>query len=119
VLRNSISLFLIAAVLSLAGCGESADESSSEAQQSEPVKVSHCGVDQGTSMEIQATNGLPDPTAYVLQLYWFDTTGRQADGVTMTTDSIAPGKTITFTVHGRQAGDTTGWTCDFKVLGAQ
>ncbi|RSN88936.1 hypothetical protein DMH26_30710 [Streptomyces sp. WAC 05379] len=70
-------------------------------------------------MEIQATNSLPDPTAYVVQLYWFDTTGRQADGVKMTTDSIAPGKTITFTVHGRTPGDTAGWTCDVKVLGAR
>lgn len=118
-LRNSLSLFLFLASFAIAGCGGTGDDSSGEAQQSEPAKVSHCDVDQGNSMEIQATNSLPDPTAYVLQLYWFDATGRQADGVQMTTDSIAPGKTITFTVHGRQAGDTAGWTCDLKVLGAQ
>ncbi|WP_326722782.1 hypothetical protein OHT59_28640 [Streptomyces sp. NBC_00243] len=70
-------------------------------------------------MEIQASNDFPDPTAYLIQLYWFDAAGRQADGVRMTTDSVAPGKTITFTVYGRQPGDTAGWSCDVKVLGAQ
>lgn len=113
-LRNSIRLSLLLASVALAGCGGSEGESSSEAQSSEPVTVKSCGA----SMEIEATNDFPDPTAYVLQLYWFDTTGRQVRGVKMTTDGIAPGKTITFTVHGSLT-NTEEWTCDVKVLGAQ
>lgn len=114
-LRNSIRLFLLLASVALAGCGGAGDESSKgEAQQSEPVTVKSCGA----SMEIEATNDFPDPTAYALQLYWFDATGRQARGIKMTTDGIAPGKTIAFTVHGSLT-NTEEWTCDVKVLGAQ
>lgn len=113
-LRKSLPIFLLLASVAVAGCGGSGDESSSEAQQSEPVKVKSCGA----SMEIEATNDFPDPTAYLIQLYWFDTTGRQARGIKMTTDGIAPGKTITFTVHGSLT-NTEEWTCDVKVLGAQ
>jgi hypothetical protein len=101
--------------LVIAGCGSAEDKSSGTgAQSSEPVRVKSCGA----SMKIEATNDFPDPTAYVLQLYWFDATGRQARGIKMTTDGIAPGKTITFTVYGSLT-NTEEWTCDVKVLGSQ
>lgn len=103
------------AVVAVVGCGSETDQGSgTDTQSDEPVKVKSCGA----SMEIEATNDFPDPTAYVLQLYWFNQAGRQVRGVKMTTDGIAPGKTITFTVHGSLT-NTEEWSCDVKVLGAQ
>ncbi|WP_145969032.1 hypothetical protein [Streptomyces hyaluromycini] len=70
-------------------------------------------------MELKATNDFPNPTAYMIQLYWFDKSGRQVDGLRMTSPAIQPGKSVTFTAEGRVPGDTEGWTCGVKVLGAQ
>ncbi|AVV42369.1 hypothetical protein C6376_13975 [Streptomyces sp. P3] len=108
-----IALFTSVAI---AGCG-STDEKSGESD--EPVKVTHCGTDQGTTMELKATNDFPDVTAYVIQLYWFNGEGRQVDMGQTTTDAIQPGKSLTFKVIGRRPGDATVRTCEVKVLGAQ
>ncbi|WP_405823083.1 hypothetical protein OG241_41530 [Streptomyces sp. NBC_01390] len=119
-IRTGLAGMALLSAVSVAGCGGQGDKSSDDAESDEPVKVTRCAVgkDLGSSMDIQATNEFADPTAYLIQLYWFDAQGRQAHGVKMTTDGIAPGKTITFTVHG-VPGDTEGWTCDVKVLGTQ
>lgn len=101
-------------VVAITGCGSTGDKS---AQSDEPVKVTHCGTGQDTTMELRATNNFPDPTAYFIQLYWFDKTGRQADALRMTSPAIQPGKSITFTAEARMPGE--GWTCGVKVLGAE
>ncbi|SFM89696.1 hypothetical protein SAMN04487980_100770 [Streptomyces sp. cf124] len=114
-MRTRFAWVALATGLAIAGCGSAQDDSSDTgAQSDEPVTVKSCGA----SMEIQATNDFPDPTAYFIQLYWFDATGRQVRGIKMTTDGIAPGKTITFTVHGSLT-NTEEWMCDVKVLGTQ
>ncbi|MEU7417775.1 hypothetical protein [Streptomyces antibioticus] len=102
--------------LAIAGCGSTDDKG---AESDEPVKATHCGTGQGTTMELRATNDFPNPTAYVIQLYWFNGEGRQVEMGQMTTDAIQPGKSLTFNVTGRRPGDATVRTCEVKVLGAE
>ena len=104
------------AVLSLVGCDGAPDKNT---QSDEPVKITHCGTGQGTTMELWATNDFPNPTAYLIQLYWFDGSGRQVETGEMTTDAIRAGKSITFTATGRMPGYSEVRTGDVKVLGAQ
>ncbi|MET8975886.1 hypothetical protein ABZX85_09715 [Streptomyces sp. NPDC004539] len=105
--------------LAVAGCGSSEDGGSPGAQSDEPVKVIDCGTGKGTTMELRATNDYPDPTAYFIQLYWFNGEGRQVEGIRMTSPAVQPGKSATFRVNGRMPGDTSVQTCDVKVLGTQ
>ncbi|MFJ8936182.1 hypothetical protein ACIRL0_10750 [Streptomyces sp. NPDC102365] len=107
----------VVACLAVASRYETGGRTESAGPVREPVQVTRCATDQGTTMGVRAVNDYPDPTAYVIQLYWFNESGRQVDGVTMTTDSIAPGKFITFDVTGRRTGEAGVRACDVKVLG--